>query len=226
MLSKETKYTFFVSFGTKMRTGISQTEKRQKIIDRSRSLFLMRGVSSLTMEEIATLQGISKKTLYRYFPNKEALVSAAIQERLAKVAQQIAEIGQKEDRSFLERMQEILHVVSRQMAELGEGLIRDLYYNHPDLWARIDRYRQDHVFAVIESLLVEGTRSGFIRRDIDGRLVPVLFITTISSFMNPEQFVKLTIPPVDFLGAMIKILFGGILTESARREFFGREDAS
>jgi AcrR family transcriptional regulator len=209
-----------------MTTKTPFSEKRQKILDRSRSLFMMRGVSPLTMEEIASLQGISKKTLYRYFPNKETLVSAAIEERLAEVAEKIAEIAGKADLSFLEKIQEILRAVSRQMAELGEGLVRDLYYNHPDLWARIDRYRQEHVFAIIETMLVNGAKSGFIRRDIDERLVPALFITTISSVMNPEQFVKMTVPPVEFFGAVIKILFGGILTDSARRKFFGREDTS
>lgn len=202
------------------------TEKRKKILDRSRSLFLMRGVSSLTMEEIASLQGISKKTLYRYFPNKDALVSAAIEERIAEVAEKIAEIARIKDLSFLEKMREILRTVSRQMAELGEGLVRDLYYNYPDLWARIDSYRREHVFVIIEKLLGEGAKSGLIRPDIDGRLVPALFVTTISSVMNPEQFVKMTVPPVEFFEAVVKILFGGILTEKARRQFFRQEDAS
>jgi len=209
-----------------MTTKMPITEKRKKILDRSRSLFLMRGVSSLTMEEIASLQGISKKTLYRYFPNKDALVSAAIEERIAEVAEKIAEIARIKDLSFLEKMREILRTVSRQMAELGEGLVRDLYYNHPDLWARIDSYRREHVFVIIEKLLGEGAKSGLIRPDIDGRLVPALFVTTISSVMNPEQFVKMTVPPVEFFEAVVKILFGGILTEKARRQFFRQEDAS
>jgi AcrR family transcriptional regulator len=210
----------------RMKTKIPDIEKRQKILDRSRSLFLMRGVSSLTMEEIASLQGISKKTLYRYFPNKNALVSAAIEEKIAEVAQKIARIARIKDLSFLEKIREILRTVSRQMAELGEGLIRDLYYNQPELWARIDRYRQEHVFVIIEKLLGEGAKSGLIRRDIDGRLVPALFVTTISSVMNPEQFVKMTVSPVEFFEAVVKILFGGILTDKARRQFFRQEDAS
>jgi AcrR family transcriptional regulator len=209
-----------------MKTKTTDTEKRQKILDRARSLFLMRGVSSLTMEEIASLQGISKKTLYRYFPNKDALASAAIEERIAEVAGRIGEIGRRKDLSFLEKIRDILHTVSRQMAELGEGLVRDLYYNQPELWAKIERYRQEHVFVIIEELLAEGAQSGLIRPDIDGRLVPALFVTTISSVMNPEQFVKLTVPPVEFFEAVVKILFGGILTEKARREFFRQEDAS
>jgi len=209
-----------------MKTKTSDTEKRQKILDRSRSLFLMRGVSSLTMEEIASLQGISKKTLYRYFPNKDALASAAIEEKIAEVAGRIGEIGGRKDLSFLEKIGEILRAVSRQMAELGEGLVRDLYYNQPELWAKIDRYRREHVFVIIEKLLAEGVKSGLIRPDVDGRLVPALFVTTISSVMNPEQFVKMTVPPVEFFEAVVKILFGGILTEKARGEFFRQEDPS
>ena len=209
-----------------MKTKIPDIEKRQKIVDRSRSLFLMRGVSSLTMEEIASLQGISKKTLYRYFPNKDALASAAIEEKIAEVAGKMGEIARTKNLSFLEKIREILRTVSRQMAELGEGLVRDLYYNQPELWAKIDRYRQEHVFVIIEKLLREGAKSGLIRPDIDGRLVPALFVTTISSVMNPEQFVKMTVPPVEFFETVVKILFGGILTEKARREFFRREDAS
>ncbi|HYW82104.1 MAG TPA: TetR/AcrR family transcriptional regulator [Spirochaetia bacterium] len=209
-----------------MKTKTSDTEKRQKILDRSRSLFLMRGVSSLTMEEIASLQGISKKTLYRYFPNKDALASAAIEEKIAEVAGRIGEIGGRKDLSFLEKIGEILRTVSRQMAELGEGLVRDLYYNQPELWAKIDRYRREHVFVIIEKLLAEGVKSGLIRPDVDGRLVPALFVTTISSVMNPEQFVKMTVPPVEFFEAVVKILFGGILTEKARGEFFRQEDPS
>jgi AcrR family transcriptional regulator len=209
-----------------MTTKIPDVEKRKKILDRSRSLFLMRGVSSLTMEEIASLQGISKKTLYRYFPNKEALVSEAIEEKIAEVAEKVTKIARIRDLSFLEKLREILHTVSTQIAELGEGLVRDLYYNHPDLWARIDRYRREHIFVIIEKLLADGAKSGLIRPDIDGRLVPALFITTISAVMNPEQFVKMTVSPVEFFEAVVKILFGGILTEKARRQFFQQEDAS
>jgi AcrR family transcriptional regulator len=209
-----------------MKTKMPDGEKRQKILDRSRSLFLKRGVSSLTMEEIASLQGISKKTLYRYFPNKNALVAEAIEEKIAEVATGIAGIVRIEDLSFLDKIREILRTVSRQMAELGEGLVRDLYYNQPELWAKIDRYRREHVFVIIERLLREGAESGLIRPDIDGRLIPALFVTTISSVMSPEQFVKMTVSPVEFFEAVVKILFGGILTDKARREFFRQEDAS
>ncbi len=47
---------------------------REKIIDKASELFLSLGFKSVTMDEIANELGISKKTLYKYFSNKLALV--------------------------------------------------------------------------------------------------------------------------------------------------------
>lgn len=204
-------------------TGIPEIDKKKKILDRSRALFLQRGISSLSMEQIASLQGISKKTLYRHFPNKEALVTAAVEERITELGRRILALSRSTGFSYLERIREILRVVSRQLAELGAGLIKDLYYNEPQLWERIDTFRQDTVFTLIAKLLKQGMKAGYIHKDIDHRLVPSLFVNALNAVLNPTQFVTLTIPPVEVFDAFIRILFGGILTEEARQRFFEKE---
>ena len=206
-----------------MTSTTTDAEKRKKILERSRVQFLSRGISALSMGEIASLQGISKKTLYRFFPNKEALVTAAIEEKIVDVAERIAAIAARRDLLFPIRLRDILRLVSRQLGELGENFHRDLYYHEPQLWERIDRFRQDYVFSIITRLFEEGMKSGHIRADIDGRLVPVLFINAVSSVLSPAQFVKLPFPPSELFDAFIRILFGGILTEKAQRLLFAQE---
>ena len=49
---------------------------KDKIIEKAGELFLNLGFKSVTMDEIANELGISKKTLYKYFSNKHALVEA------------------------------------------------------------------------------------------------------------------------------------------------------
>ena len=198
-------------------------EKRKQIIERSRALFLTRGVGALSMDEIASLQGISKKTLYRFFRNKDALLSASIEERIAEIAAEVARISADPDLPFIARLKEIFGIVSRQIAELGENLIKDIYYNEPEIWERIDRFRRERIFGVVTRLLEEGMNEGLIRNDIDGRLVPLLFVNAVSSVMTPEQFVKLPFPPAELFDAFIRILFGGVLSEKARRQFFTQE---
>ena len=175
------------------------------------------------MDKIATLQGISKKTLYRFFPNKGALIAAAIEERMSEVAARVSSVADDPRRPCLDRLREILRIVSRQIGELGETLIRDLYYHEPELWQRIDQFRRERIFGIITGLFEEGMREGFIRGDIHGSLVPLLFINALSSVMTPAQLVNLPLAPAELFEAFILILFGGVLTEDARRQFFSQE---
>jgi AcrR family transcriptional regulator len=49
---------------------------REKILKKSNELFLNLGFKSVTMDEIASSLGVSKKTIYKYFKNKTELVAA------------------------------------------------------------------------------------------------------------------------------------------------------
>lgn len=47
-----------------------------RVVQCALQLFRERGVDATTMEAVAEVSGITKRTLYRYFPNKEAIASA------------------------------------------------------------------------------------------------------------------------------------------------------
>ena len=209
-----------------MTAKIPDDKRRKQIVDRSRTLFLTRGISALSMDQIATLQRISKKTLYRFFPNKGALIAAAIEDRMSEVADRVRAVAADRRRRFPDRLRQILRIVSGQIAELGPTLVQDLYYHEPELWERIDTFRRKHVFSVITELFEEGMREGFIRNDIESRLVPLLFINAIGSLLTPAQFVTLPIAPAELFEALIRILFGGVLTDDTRHQFFSQEVSS
>ena len=54
-------------------------EIKEHIIQQSLSLFLKKGVKQVNMDEVATNLGISKKTLYVHFDNKQDLVHHSLQ---------------------------------------------------------------------------------------------------------------------------------------------------
>ncbi|MFV2058167.1 MAG: TetR/AcrR family transcriptional regulator [Thiohalomonadales bacterium] len=59
-----------------------KTELRLKIIAETMQAFKKSGFHSITMEQIAELSDISKATLYKYFPVKEAILAAYWQEEM------------------------------------------------------------------------------------------------------------------------------------------------
>jgi len=206
-----------------MARGIPDAEKRRTILDRSRALFFERGVSALSMEDLASLQGISKKTLYKYFPNKDALIREAVEDKIGFIASEGARIGSDSSLTYLERLRSILQLVGTQIAQISQTLIKDIYYSRPEIWDHIDRFRREHVFTIITRLFDEGRKEGFIRNDIDARLMPMLFINAISAVIAPAQMIQLPVPPAKLFDVFVRILFGGILTDSARRKFFTQE---
>ena len=55
----------------------------QELLDAALQLFVERGFAATRMEEVATLAGVSKGTLYLYYASKEELLKAVIRERLS-----------------------------------------------------------------------------------------------------------------------------------------------
>jgi len=196
----------------------SDEAKRKRILEGSQSLFFRQGISSLTMDQIAALQGISKKTLYKYFANKMELVEAALEDRIQRIAAEVYAVVDDHARPFPRRMAEVLGVLSRQLALLGDRLLNDIVYREPHLWERIDRFRREKVFGAMSSLLQQGISDGFVRTDIEARLIPMMFLTTLTTIMSPPQFFELTSPPAVIFQTVTRVLLGGILTEDGRAQ--------
>ncbi len=57
------------------------SKKRQLLIDTALALFYTNGINSIGINEILSVSGVAKRTLYSHFSSKEALVLAALQQR-------------------------------------------------------------------------------------------------------------------------------------------------
>ena len=69
-----------------------RAELRERIIDTAVEAFTKHGIKSITMDEIAASLGISKRTLYEVFSDKETLLEACVLRRQEKEEQYLKEI--------------------------------------------------------------------------------------------------------------------------------------
>jgi len=60
---------------------------RAAVVDAARTLFLRNGYAGTTMEDIAALAGLAKRTVYNNYPDKDALFDQIIQEVIAYAAE-------------------------------------------------------------------------------------------------------------------------------------------
>ena len=52
---------------------------RERIVSVALKAFLKEGIRAITMDDVASLMGISKRTLYELFPDKEQLVLSCVE---------------------------------------------------------------------------------------------------------------------------------------------------
>lgn len=62
----------------------SQVDTRTRILDAVVSWASTTGLRKLSMDEVAQRAGVGRATLYKYFPGRDALITAVVQTELAK----------------------------------------------------------------------------------------------------------------------------------------------
>ena len=79
----------------------------QELLDAALTLFVERGFAATRMEEIAALAGVSKGTLYLYYPSKEELLKAVIRERLSDEIRNVAAAAAQHGGSYAQLLREL-----------------------------------------------------------------------------------------------------------------------
>src|SRR5436309_7779433 len=73
---------------------------RQQIVEAAQAHFFSHGFRSVTMDDLAEELGISKKTLYAYFPGKIELLEAVLADKFAGVEAKLSEITRAHPHDF------------------------------------------------------------------------------------------------------------------------------
>jgi AcrR family transcriptional regulator len=200
----------------------SETAVRKRILDEARGLFFRYGFSKVTMDETAAGLGMSKKTLYQYFPSKEDLLQAVTSDHMAEMDSELHDLCARKDWNPLEKLKKLMSYVAGIYSKMSEALVHDLRRSAPGIWKQVDECRREHIFNDFGSLIKEGRRKGMFRKDVDEKLFLLIYFHTIQSLLNPEALSGLSYKPSQVFDAIVKVLFEGLLTDKARAEYHAK----
>ena len=77
---------------------------RERIISSTKQCFIEKGYKDTTVEIVAEITGVDRRTIYRYFPSKEALLLKLAIELFEDFSQHIISLDFDEEKSGLERI--------------------------------------------------------------------------------------------------------------------------
>lgn len=162
-------------------------DTRERIITTAQHLFMYRSVRSVTMDDIAGELGMSKKTLYQYFPNKAEIVEGVMQNHFTCEKCMMDDILSAAI-DPVDAMVRSLQAFAKSFREIPSNTIHDIRKYYPKSWALFHDYKMDYVLPVVKANLEEGVKAGLYRKDMDLGIVSKLRLEQIEMVLDPAAF--------------------------------------
>lgn len=196
----------------------NNVEIKDRILNAAQKQFLIYGFTKATMDEIAAKIGMSKKTIYKFYPSKMDVVDAIADKMFAEAEQGLQNIVQDTQVNFIEKLRNMMTFVGLHLSKLSQPLLEDIRQNAPQLWEKISDYRIKSIYKNFGSLIREGRQKGIFRNDIDEHLILLIYVHVIQNIINPETLSQLPLTAPQVYEHVIKVIFEGILTDDARTQ--------
>jgi len=120
---------------------------------------------------------------------------------------------------FHQKLSLLMNHLSGVISKLYRPFGDDLRRNAPEMWEEVDSFRAKKIFLNFRKLLESGIRQGVFRKDVDPQLMTMVFSTLIQNLIDPKLFSQIPFTAAQVFETIVEVVFRGILTESARKDF-------
>jgi TetR/AcrR family transcriptional regulator, cholesterol catabolism regulator len=163
---------------------MNQTER---IIQGGEELFLKAGIKSVTMDDIARHLGMSKKTIYQLFKDKNELVMALVRKKLQEDKARMSAIISGSG-NVIEEMINMMKCSEEIFSRINPIVVHDMQKYHPDAWEQFQAFKADVLVHTLEQLLSKGIKQGYIRPGIDVKILAKMRVSQVEMGFNTSLF--------------------------------------
>ena len=150
-------------------------------------MFLTAGIKSVTMDDIAKHLGMSKKTIYQYFKDKNELVIALVKRKIKEDEQQMADIISRSD-NVIEEMINMMKCSEEIFSRINPVVIHEMQKYHPEAWKHFQVFKANVLVKTLEELLTKGIKQGFIRPGLDVKIIARMRVSQVELGFNAAVF--------------------------------------
>lgn len=188
-------------------------ELRERIIDTALKAFTTHGIKSITMDEIATAMGISKRTLYEVFADKESLLMECLMKALDEGDIYVKQVYDNASNVF-----EVLLKVYQRTIENFHKTNRSFFDDikkYPKVYEVLMKRRHRDCEDTI-SFFKLGVAQGYFRDDINFAIVNLLVREQIDILMHTDICKEYSF--IEVYESIILTYIRGISTEKGLQE--------
>jgi len=139
------------------------------------------------MDDIAKHLGMSKKTIYQFFKDKNDLVIALVKKKLKDDEDQMSAIISQSG-NVIEEMINMMKCSEEIFSRINPIVIHDMQKYHPEAWKQFQDFKSGVLISTLEQLLTKGIKQGYIRPDIDVKIIARMRVNQVELGFNTAIF--------------------------------------
>ena len=150
----------------------------EEIIAKVSELYLKYGIKSVTMDDVSRELGISKKTLYQHFKDKDDLVKKVVVYQMSFLAAQMEKLSDNK-MNAIEELFCVSKFISKYLKQINPSVSYDLQKYYPQVWKDINMDRRGHIFNRIKENMQKGIKEGLYRDNINIDIIARFYLFRI-----------------------------------------------
>ncbi|MBC8083804.1 MAG: TetR/AcrR family transcriptional regulator [Hymenobacter sp.] len=162
-------------------------EIKDRILLAAREQFARKGIKSVSMDDIAAGLSISKKTVYKWFENKDQLVEGVIRRHLCQTQGECETLINGCD-SAINELLGMMDWLKSQFTDMHPSIFHDLRKYYPASWQLWMEHKNEYILDQITKNLHRGMTEGLYRADLDVDVLARLRLAEIEMAFDPALF--------------------------------------
>lgn len=162
-------------------------EIKARIQSKAEDLFMRYGIRSVSMDDIATQLGMSKKTLYQYFEDKNKLVDVIVAAQL-KTGECECSLSFQKSRDAIEEIFFTMEHIAHQFSNMNPVVLYDLEKFHPTSFEKFMKHKNEFLFEAVRKNLERGKAEGLYRPEVNTDIIARLRLESIMIAFNISVF--------------------------------------
>jgi len=164
-------------------------DTKERILQKANELYMRYGIRSVTMDEIALQCGVSKKTIYQFFADKDELVEAIVKEKI-KFSEECCDTDISSSVDAVDEIFKTIDMVEELLKNMNPAVIFDLKKYHYEAFKEMEKHKSEYVYTTVKNNLLRGIKEGLYREDINVEILSRYRVENITLPFNPDFYVK------------------------------------
>lgn len=199
-------------------------DTREKIIVTAIDQFMHYGIRSVTMDDIARLTGISKKTIYQEFTDKNHLVLETFQSALDNDEMMLKRLPQLND-GIIEHLIGLSNYIRKRFSEMNPLVMNEIQRYYPTCWQLFEDFKSKCIYRDIVNLLEKGIQDGFFRPEIDPEIIALMRMEQMMSLFDPIKFPPSKYNMGDLHLEIFEHFLYGIFTDKGKKTYLKKKNS-